>query len=108
VALPTVEILSFEGCPNDTPARELVERVARELGVDVDLRFVDVETPDDAQRLRFLGSPTIRVNGHDVEPGAAGRTDYSHSCRIYRTDSGFAGAPDEGWVRDALVSAHAD
>ncbi|WP_411277375.1 hypothetical protein, partial [Gaiella sp.] len=107
MATPTVEILYFQGCPNHTLARELVGRVALDLGIAVDLRLVDVQTPDDAQRLGFLGSPTIRVNGNDVEPGAAERTNYAHSCRIYRTDTGFTGQPDERWVRDALASTHA-
>ena len=108
MATPVVEILYFDGCPNHDPALELVERIALELGVDIDLRLVDVQTPDDAQRLRFLGSPTIRVNGQDVEPAAAERTNYVHSCRVYLTDTGFAGHPDEGWVRSALAAAHAD
>jgi hypothetical protein len=103
-----VEILYFEGCPNHELARELVERIALDLEIDVDLRLVNVQTPDDAQRLRFLGSPTVRVNGQDVEPGAAERTNYVHSCRVYRRDTGYAGQPDEQWVRHAVGLAHAD
>jgi hypothetical protein len=99
-----VDILYFEGCPNHGAARELVERVALDLGVDLDLRLVNVATSD-AQRMKFLGSPTIRVNGEDVEPGASERTNYALSCRVYRTDTGFAGQPDEGWVRNALAPA---
>ena len=99
---PVVEILFFEGCPNHEAARELVERVSAELGVHPDVRLVNVETPDDARRFRFLGSPSIRVNGHDVEPRADDRDDFAYSCRVYRTGSGFEGQPDESWVRDAL------
>lgn len=102
---PAVEILFFDGCPNYDGARELVERVAAGLGIEVDVRLVNVETPDDAQRLRFLGSPTIRVNGHDVEPGSDERRDFAQSCRVYRTSSGFNGLPDASWVRDALAAA---
>jgi hypothetical protein len=108
VALPVVEIFYFDGCPNHEPARELVERVAVDLGIEVDVRLVNVETPEDAQRLRFLGSPTIRVDGEDVEPSAAERTNYVHSCRVYRTDAGLVGQPDERWVRQALGVARAD
>ena len=99
---PVVEILFFDGCPNHDAACELVERVSAELGLHPDVWLVNVETPDDAQRLRFLGSPTIRVNGNDVEPGADDRHDFAYSCRVYRTTSGFKGQPDEAWVRDAL------
>lgn len=102
LARPLVEILYFDGCPNHEGARALVERVSRELGVDLELRLVNVADEEAAQRLRFLGSPTIRVVGEDVDPHAGERDDYVLSCRVYRTDSGFAGQPDERWVRDAV------
>lgn len=103
-----VEILYFDGCPNHEGARELVERVAGELGVTASIEMVSVETSDDAQRLRFLGSPTVRVNGRDLEPGAEQRTEYIHACRVYRHATGFAGQPDEQWLRDALLTSDAD
>jgi hypothetical protein len=102
---PTVEILTFAGCPHAEPALELVKRVARELGVGADVRRIDVPDPETAAAHRFLGSPTIRVNGRDVEPGANERSDFVLSCRVYRTDSGFSGQPDERWLRDALTEA---
>ena len=104
-ATPKVEILYFEGCPNHVAAREGVERIADDLGVAIELRTVNVETADAAAGLRFLGSPSIRVNGHDVEPGSDERTDFARACRVYRTDAGLRGKPDEAWVRDALVAA---
>ncbi len=103
-AHPLVEILYFDGCPNHEGARVLVERVSRELGVDPELRLVNVPDEEAAQRLRFLGSPTIRVAGEDVDPHTNERDEYVLSCRVYRTESGFAGQPDERWVRDALTS----
>lgn len=105
VSVAVVEILYFDGCPNHEAAKELVERVAAEAGVAAAVQLVDVETPEDAERLRFLGSPTVRVNGRDVEPGADARSDYTKACRVYRTESGFAGQPDEAWVREALANA---
>lgn len=101
-ARPLVEILYFDGCPNHEAARELVDRVSRELGLQPELRLVNVPDEQEARRLRFLGSPTVRVAGRDVDPQAAERDDYVLSCRVYRTDTGFAGQPDERWVRDAL------
>jgi hypothetical protein len=67
---PVVEVLTFEGCPHAQPALELVERVIDELGLDATVRRVDVPDLETAATHRFLGSPTIRVNGRDVEPGA--------------------------------------
>lgn len=53
--------------------------------------------------LRFLGSPTIRVGGRDVDPHTKDRDDYALSCRVFRTDAGIVGQPDERWVRGALL-----
>lgn len=102
---PRIEILTFDGCPNREPAIELVSRVTRERGVEADVRVIDVPDAEAAHRTRFLGSPTIRVDGHDIEPGADVRTDYVLSCRVFRTDSGLSGQPDERWLLDALARA---
>jgi len=69
--------------------------------------FAGVDVPDleTAETHRFLGSPTIRVNGRDVEPGAEERSEFVISCRVYRTDGSFKGEPDERWLRDALITA---
>ena len=102
---PLVEILYFDGCPNHEGARELVARVAGELGIEPRLRLVNVSDEEAARRLRFLGSPTVRVAGADVDPQSEERDEYVLSCRVYRTERGFAGQPDERWVRDALERA---
>lgn len=99
---PLVEILYFDGCPNHEAARALVERVSSELGLEPELRLVNVPDEEAAQRLRFLGSPTVLVGGRDVDPEAGEREEYVLSCRVYRTEGGFAGQPDERWIRAAL------
>jgi hypothetical protein len=106
-ARPLVEILYFDGCPNHEGARRLVERVSGELGLEPELRLIEIPDDKAAQRLRFLGSPTIRVDGQDVDPHAGDRQDYARSCRVYRTEDGFAGQPQERLVRDALERAGA-
>ncbi len=102
---PRVEILHFQGCPNHEPARALVEQVAKQLGVRPRVELVLVANAEAATKLRFLGSPTVRVDGSDVEPGAEGRREFVLSCRVYRGESGFSGHPEEGWIRDALLEA---
>ena len=100
-----VEILSFAGCPNDGYAREIVEQVLQELGLEPKILTVDVPDLETAQRVGFLGSPTIRVDGRDVEPGADERHDFTLACRLFRTDQGYRGQPDAHWVRAALLEA---
>jgi len=100
-----VEILYFEDCPNREQARQLVEQAAADLGLQPELALVEVRDGEAAARLRFLGSPTVRVEGRDVEPGADERQEFVLSCRVYRSERGFAGQPDAAWVRKALVEA---
>jgi hypothetical protein len=102
---PRIEILYFEGCPNYEPARALVERLAAQLRIEPEIRLVEVADPDAAGEFRFLGSPTVRVDGVDVEPGVEGRRDFALSCRIYRSEHGVAEQPKEAWVREALAEA---
>jgi hypothetical protein len=102
---PRVEILYFEGCPNYRPARALVERLATQLRIKPEIRLVEVVDADAAVVLRSLGSPTVRVNGVDVEPGAEERRDFGFSCRVYRSKGGVAEQPEESWIREALTEA---
>ena len=64
---PLVEILYFDGCPHHEQTTSRVERVAAELGLRPEIRLVKVADAEAAARQRFLGSPTVRVNGEDVE-----------------------------------------
>ncbi len=98
-----IEILSFDGCPNREGAIALVSEVVAEVGAHADVRVVDVPDAETAEQTRFLGSPTIRVNGRDIEPGADRRSDFVYSCRVYRTERGLGGQPDPRWLRDALA-----
>jgi hypothetical protein len=97
-----VELLYFDGCPNHEALLPHLEHLLRasEIPVAIALRNV----PDDtaAQRERFLGSPTVRVDGRDVEPGADERDDYGLKCRLYRTREGLRGAPHDDWILTAL------
>lgn len=99
----TVEVLGFPGCPNLESTLELVRRAAASVGVPAEIRVVDVESPDAAERLRFLGSPSVRVDGRDVEPGAQARDSFALACRVYETPMGRGGLPDESWVVAALA-----
>ena len=103
----TVELLYFDGCPNHEALVPHLEQLLRsaELPVGIELRRI----PDDeaARRERFLGSPTVRVDGRDVEPGAEQRDDFGLKCRLYRVPSGLRGAPLDEWVLDAIARAGA-
>jgi glutaredoxin len=99
-----VEVLTFEGCPHATAALMLVQHVAAATHRTVELRLVNLEEGETVER-RFLGSPSIRVDGRDIEPASDARRNYAFSCRLYATPSGLRPLPPEAWVRDALDTA---
>ena len=103
-----VEVLTFAGCPHAQPAVDLVTEIVSQRGDDADVIRLDVHDAAEAHELCFLGSPSIRIDGRDVEPGAAERTDYSYGCRVYRTSQGQSGLPSEDWIRALLADSRSD
>ena len=97
-----VEVLVFDGCPHADAAVELARAVAERLGPGIRVERVDVETPEKAAEVAFPGSPSIRVNGADVE-GREG-TAAGLCCRTY-TDG--VGVPSEWLVEAAVLRAMA-
>ena len=71
-----IELLLSPGCAAIEAASKLVEEVLSKLGLRADVSEIMVKTLEQARALKFLGSPSIRVNGNDIEPGAADRKDY--------------------------------
>jgi copper chaperone CopZ len=103
-----IEVLYFQGCPNHVPTVSLVRQVAAELGVKGDMHEVEVLTPEDVHRLRFLGSPSVHVNGIDIEPEARQRTDFAFGCRMYGRTGTPSRAMVEAAVKEALTSDAGD
>lgn len=85
-----IRILYFDGCPNHPPVVAMAQRIVAQHGLNADIEEVEV-APDDVVRHRFLGSPTVQVDGVDIEPAARfrGRTDFAMSCRVYSTPDGL-------------------
>ena len=76
-------MLYFEGCPHFPPTLAQVREVLDELAIDAEISVIEVRTGSDARHHRFLGSPTVRVDGADIEPAARSRCDYGLACRRY-------------------------
>ena len=94
-----ISVLYFESCPGHRPVVELVRQILSDLGVDAQIEDVEVRNTKEAEQLRFLGSPTIQVNGVDIEPGAEARSDYyAMCCRMY----GASGMPSRAMVEIAI------
>ena len=62
-----IDILYTKDCPNARAAVNLVWEVVADLGLDAKIHEVVVRGAEEARSMRFLGSPTIRVDSCDIE-----------------------------------------
>jgi len=99
-----VEILYVDACPSHPAAVQLVKDVLRAEGVTADLREILVTDESMARGLRFRGSPTILINGHDVVGEASNHDSFALSCRLY-PGSAQIGLPPADLVRRAVLQA---
>lgn len=97
---PVIEVLDFEGCPHADAAWDLVREVASSLAPHFEAIRIHVASDDEARRLGFPGSPTIRVNGRDLEDCEAQSAGLT--CRIYE---GGRGVPPRWLVEAAILRA---
>jgi hypothetical protein len=97
-----VEFLWFDDCPNHQAVLEMLEAVLRDRGTSADIEKINATDPEVARRYRFPGSPTIRIDGRDIEPEFADPGDYTPRCRLYLTSSGLGGTPERRWLEEAI------
>lgn len=100
-----IEILYFEGCPSYFTALKDLGAVLDEEGINSQPTLVRVGSERDAASLRFQGSPTIRVNGVDIEQPSGAKEEYSLSCRVYRVHGKLLGTPPKEMIRKAIRAA---
>ena len=97
-----IEVRFFDGCPNWKATSTLLRSIIDDLGLEATILTRQVETPEEAEALDFHGSPTVVIDGED--PFADEDAPVGLACRIYRTETGFTGAPSATQLRDALSS----
>jgi len=102
-----VDFLYWEKCPSHEEALDRLRAILREEGIVTDVRVTHVDSDEAAQALRFPGSPTIRINGRDVQSeveAADGRL----TCRLYILEDGRASPlPSAEMIRRAVRAAAA-
>jgi hypothetical protein len=95
-----IEVLYPPGCPNYLPAVERIEKVLASESLRVEVRSIAVRSDAEAREWMFPGSPTIRVDGEDVEPDQT--VTPGLKCRLY---ANLSGIPSEEILRLALSRA---
>lgn len=103
-----VSFLFYEECPSHEPALERLREVLVEEGIDTNVEIVKVESEEQAHALRFVGSPTILVNGRDIDPPPPDSR-YALTCRAYHLEDGrISPLPSRGMFRRAIDAAKAE
>ncbi len=99
-----IELLYFDHCATWQTTLADLRQALSQVGREEQVRLVKVESQQEAKRLRFLGSPTVRVNGNDVEPGIPS-DGFGMECRLYCVYGLLTGSPLLQWIDDAIVAA---
>jgi len=101
-----IQLLFFDGCPSWQMGLENMKTALEMEQLDHSIDLVKVEDDSEAARLKFLGSPSFRVNGQDLWPEE--RDTYALSCRVYKTSEGMIGWPTVEMLRERLIAAQGD
>jgi hypothetical protein len=97
-----IAFLYFEGCPSHDAALERLRQVMAEEDVDAKIEIMKVETDEQAQRLHFIGSPTILIDGQDIDPPPS-EAYPALTCRTYHLEDGrISPLPSPDMIRRAL------
>ncbi len=99
-----IELLYFDHCATWQTTLADLKQALSQVGREEQVRLVKVESQQEAERLRFLGSPTVRVNGKDVELGIPS-DGFGMECRLYWVEGRPTGSPPLQWIEDAIAAA---
>lgn len=103
----TVELLYLPNCPHHYEALDLVRDVLKIEGITAELMETRISDYQEAIERSFPGSPTLRVNGRDVEDVDCAQLAVGFACRTYRVDGISRGVPPRAWLVRAVRAARA-
>ncbi|HYL38679.1 MAG TPA: hypothetical protein VEV17_22365 [Bryobacteraceae bacterium] len=95
-----IEVFYIRDCPNYRPSVNRLKAVLQREGLRADISEIEVEDDAAAAALQFPGSPTIRINGLDIELDSRTVAATGLACRRY-----LDGLPSEEMIRAALRRA---
>ena len=101
-----VELFYFDGCPSWEHALENLKRALQLEQLPDEIKMIQVTDSADAQAKRFIGSPTIRIDGTDAEGPDAETHGYAYGCRVYTGEGRTVGWPSVDRIRQALQREH--
>ncbi len=100
-----IHFLYWAECPSHPEAWQRLQRALADLGVQAEIERIEITTDEEAERWKFPGSPTILVEGRDIDPAGAGMPSRL-TCRLYHLENGRPSpVPSETMIRRALEAA---
>ena len=99
-----IELLYFDGCPHWLEALEEVNAILKEHQLSTEVELIKVTSQEEAEHTSFLGSPTVRIDGFDVELDIPD-SGYGMECRIYWVEDRPQGRPPQEWIAAAIEAA---
>jgi hypothetical protein len=100
-----IELLYFNGCPGYKMALKYINEVLEDKGIKLPVQMVKIASEEDAAKHHFLGSPSVRIDGEDIEPGTERITDTSQRCRLYLEDDNVLEWPGRKLITEAINRA---
>ncbi|HEK25193.1 MAG TPA: DUF2703 domain-containing protein [Hydrogenobaculum sp.] len=98
-----IEFLFFQGCPNSEPTYQNLLEALKELNINIPINSIDVKDLETAQKVKFMGSPSIYVNSIDIYTGKA-PDQISYSCRTFNINGNISGVIPKEFIKERLKS----
>ena len=100
-----IQFLYWEGCPSHEEALQRLKEALRLEGVEANVEIIHIGTEEEAQKWAFIGSPTVRIEGEDIQPPPK-EIPFRLTCRVYRLENGrVSPLPSTNMLRQALRRA---
>lgn len=93
------EIFYFDGCPSYKTTHKNLKAALKELRLAAEVKLVLVDSPERAEALHFQGSPSIRIDGRDLENVNEG---FTYGCRVYSFKGKLTGAPTKEYIKEKI------
>jgi hypothetical protein len=98
-----IQFLYFDGCPSWQGGLKNLKHALTEMNLsDEAIEILNIKTDEEAKKYQFIGSPTIRVDGEDIDPAASDQITSRRGCRIYKTPEGIKGEPTVQMIKEFI------
>ena len=100
-----IDILFIKGCPGYLLTKKYIEEIVFDEAVDAKVSLIQIDNDEDAGKLHFIGSPTVRVEGKDIDEDFKDNKDYGVKSRLYHIEGNPFDHPSKNMLRDAIKKA---